>query len=93
MRHGAQQHFAFDQRLPNQPELEKLKITQPAMEQLGGPRRRRRGEIAHLCQFDAQAAARRVAGDATSVNPAADDEQINGFRRIVRVFHAPSPMS
>ena len=86
MRHGAQQHLAFDQRLAHQPELEILEVAQPAVEQLGGGRRGCRGEIAHLGQADREPAPRRIARDAASVDAAADHEQIDHVD-VVAVAH------
>ncbi len=76
MRRGAQQHFAFAQRRTHQPEFAVLQITQPAMDQLRGCRRRAGRKIVLLDEHDPQAAAGGVAGNAGAVDAAADDGEI-----------------
>ena len=76
MRRHAQQHFALVQRLAHQPEGAVLEIAQAAMDQLAGGRGGAGGEIVHLDQQHAQAAAGGVAGEAGSVDAAADDGEV-----------------
>ncbi len=76
MRRHAQQHLALIQRLAHQPEGAVLEIAQAAMDQLGGGRGGAGGEIVHLDQQHAQAAAGGVAGEAGAVDAAADDGEV-----------------
>ena len=74
MRHRLQQHLALGQRMAHEADLEILKVTQPAVEQLGRSRRGRRGQIVHLGQGHAQPPACRVARDPGAVNATTEDE-------------------
>ena len=76
MRRGAQQHFTLGQGLPHQAELEVFQVAQAAMNQLGGRRRRVRGQVVLLAQGHAQAAPGRVARDAGAVDAAADHQHV-----------------
>ena len=76
MRRHAQQHFALGQRLAHQAESAVLEIAQAAMDQLGGGRGRAGAKIVLLDKQYAQAAAGGVAGDAGSVDAAADDGEV-----------------
>ena len=71
-----QQHLALGERLGDQAELVLLEVAQAAVDQLGGRRRGRAGEIAALDQQHRQAAAGGVARDAGAVDAAADDQQV-----------------
>ena len=86
VRHRAQQDFALDQRFADKPEFQIFKIAQPAVKQLCRGRRGRRAEIAHLGKADTDPAPRGVAGDATAIDTAADDEQVK-FRDVAWVRH------
>ena len=76
MRRDREQHLAFRQRLPHQPELVLLEVAEAAVDQLAGRRRRAARQIALLDQKHAQAAADGIAGDADTVDAAADDEEV-----------------
>ena len=78
-------HLAFAQGLADQPELVMLQIAQAAMDELGRPGGRPRGEIVHLGQRNPIAAARRVARDAGAIDAATHDEDVD-----VRWRHACS---
>ena len=80
VRRDRQQHFAFGERLGDQPELVVLEVAQPAMDQLGALRRSGRGEIVLFGQQHGKAAARGVARDAGAVDAAADDEEVEDGR-------------
>ena len=71
------QNFPLGQRLPDQTKLVIFQIAQTAVDELRRPGRGAAGEIAHLAQDHAQAASRRVAGDAASIDPPADDDQVD----------------
>ena len=64
------------QRFAHQPELVVLEVAQPAVDQLGAPLRRRRGEVVLFDQQHREAAAGGVARDAGAVDAGADDEEI-----------------
>ena len=70
------QQLALEQRLADQPEVERLQVAQPAVDELararGGPAR----VVALLDERDGVAAARRVERDAGAGDPAADDEHV-----------------
>ena len=90
MRHGAQQNLAFDQRLADKAEFEIFEIAQAAVEHLGRRGGGGGGKVAHLGQNHRQSPPRRVAGDAASVDAAADDEKI-GCLTVRRVRHESPP--
>jgi len=50
IRRDAEQHLAFCQGLPHQPEIAMLEIAEPAMHELAGSRGGRAGEIALVAQ-------------------------------------------
>ena len=81
VRRGGEQDFPLRQRLGDEPEFEVLQVAQPAMDQLGAPRRRVRGEIVLLEQDHAQSAPRGVARDAGAVDAAANDGEVVDRRR------------
>ncbi len=91
VRHRAEQHFAFDQRLAHEAEFEIFQVAQPAVKQLGRSRGRRRGQVVHLGQRHRQPAPRRVARDSAAVDAATDDEQIDHIPvlRVRRHFGLP----
>ena len=72
-----QQHLALDQRLAHQAELVVFEIAQAAMDQLGAGRRGGAGEVGLLGEQHLEAAARGIAGDAGTIDAAADDKQID----------------
>src|SRR6185503_1130785 len=78
----AQQDLALGERLGDQAELVMLEVAQPAVDQLGGCRRRRRRQVAALDQHHGQPPSGRVARDADTVDAAADHQQ------VVDHFHA-----
>src|SRR5690606_15484569 len=79
MRSVAPQNLALKQRLAHQPEFVMLQIAQPTVNELGGSRRRTAGEIVHLRKHDGIAASGGVAGNATPIDAAPDDQQIHYF--------------
>ena len=81
MRRQFPQHLALHQRLAHQPEFVVLEITQPAVDQLGRPRRRTTRQIAHLAQQHAQPTSGRVTRNAAAVDATPDDKQIVDFRQ------------
>ncbi len=80
----------------NQAELTKFKIAQTAVNQPAGPARGAVAQIALLDQAGAQAAQRGVAGDAGTVDAAADHDQVkmhitrrrSGFSRDMSVTNS-----
>ncbi|PMQ07677.1 hypothetical protein JaAD80_27920 [Janthinobacterium sp. AD80] len=76
VRRGAQQHFAFLQRLAHQLEFIVLEVAQAAVYQLGGGGRGVLRQVVLFAQHHAQAAAGRVARDAGAIDAAADDQQV-----------------
>ena len=71
-----QHHLALGERLADQPELVVLEVAQAAVDQLGAPLRRGRGEVVLLDQQHLEPAAGGVARDARAVDAGADDEEI-----------------
>jgi hypothetical protein len=69
-------HLALHQRLAHQPEFVVLKITKPAMDQLGGTGGRSAGKIVHLGQKDRIAPSGRITGDTAAVYAATDDKNV-----------------
>src|SRR5262245_39156629 len=78
-----EQHLALDQRFPHQAELVVLEIAQTTMDELGAGRGGGAGEIGLLDQQHAQTSARGITGNASAVDAAPDDQQIDG--RAARV--------
>ena len=78
MRRELEQGFALRQRFGDQPEFEVLEVAEAAVDQLGAPRRRVRGQIVTLDEKHREAAARGVARDARAVDAAADDQEVEG---------------
>ena len=76
MGRGAPQHLALDQRLVDEAELVILEIAQAAVDQFGRPRGGAARQIVHLAEMDREPAPGRVAGDAASVDAAADHGEI-----------------
>src|SRR3954447_18790796 len=71
-----QKDLPFHQRLADQPELVVLEIAQPTVDELrrcGGGRTR---EIAFFAEEDLQSPAGCIAGDAASIDAAADDREV-----------------
>ena len=79
MRRCGQQHFALVQGFGDQSELVLFQIAEPAVDQLGAGGRCMRGQIVLLGQQHGQAAPRRVASDAGTVDPPADDQQVEAI--------------
>jgi len=73
-----EQDAALAHGLEDQAELVVFEVAQAAVDQLGRARAGAEREVAHLNQRDGQAAARRIAGDASAGDAAADDKQIYG---------------
>ena len=73
---NAQQDLALGERLAHQLELVLLEVAQPAVDQLGGRRRRGARQVVALHEDRRQAAAGCVARDAGAIDAAADDQQI-----------------
>ena len=76
VRRRLEQHFAFDERFADQPELVVLEIAQPAVDELGRGRGRAACQVALLDKAHFEAAPGRVARDSASVDAAADDDQV-----------------
>src|SRR5207247_11108327 len=72
----ALQALALAHRLEHQAHVPLLEVAEPAMNQLGGPARGARGEVAALDERHPEPAHRRVARDAGAVAPAAHPEDI-----------------
>jgi hypothetical protein len=68
--------FALDQRLANQPKLVIFQITQAAMHELGRPRRRSARQVIHFTKENRVAPARRIARDATAIDAATNDSEV-----------------
>ncbi len=66
-----EQHLALDQGLAHQPELVIFEIAQAAMDQLAAARRGALREVVALAEQHLEAAAGRIARDASSVDAAA----------------------
>ena len=84
VRGGVQQHLALDQRLAHQAELVIFEIAQAAMDELAGARRGALRQIVLLAQDDREAAARRIARDAGTIDAAPDDDQIDRLQLLHR---------
>src|SRR5580698_6257006 len=78
VRRDLPEDFALDQRLPNQLELVIFEVAQPAMYELGRPRRGAARQIVHFAQENRIAAPDRVARDTAAVDAAADDREVEG---------------
>ena len=76
MRRDLPENFAFDQRLANQPELIIFQIAQPAVNELGRPRRCAARQIIHFTEENRISTPRRVAGDTAAIDAAADDSEV-----------------
>ena len=76
VRRVLEQRLALVQRLRHQAEFVVFEVPQAAVDQLGAPGRRVRGEIVLFRQQHRHAAARGVPRDARAIDPPADDEQI-----------------
>ncbi len=82
--------FALEKGLADQPEFPVLQIPETAVNQFAAGRRRRPRQIALFAEYDRQAAASGIAGDARSVDSAADHEKIKN--RILRHFFITAPL-
>src|SRR3982074_3386227 len=71
--------FALDQRFADQPELVIFEIAQAAMHQLGRPRRSSASQVIHFAEENRVSAARRIAGDATAIDAAANDREVENL--------------
>src|ERR1044072_3785539 len=76
MRRDAQQRFALTQRLPHQPKLEMLQISEPAMNQSRRSRTRTATDVTLIDQKHFQSTHSRVACDPRAVDSAADHNAI-----------------
>jgi hypothetical protein len=72
------QPAALDERVADQAEIVVLEVAQSAVDQLAGRRRRAAGPVVLLDQRDRVAAQRGVIGDPCAVDPAADDQDVEG---------------
>ncbi len=79
MRRVLQQALAFGQRLVHQAEIALLKVTQAAVDQLGGPGRRPGREVVRFDQGGAQAPGGGVEGDAATGDPPADHDDVEAL--------------
>ncbi len=73
------QAFALAQGLEHEAHLALGQVAQTAVNQLGGMRRSRTGEVAAIDQGDAQPAHRGVTGDGCAVDASADYRQVEGL--------------
>ena len=71
-----QQQAPLRQRLGDEAEVEHLQVAQAAVDQLAGPARRARGEVAGLDEPDAEAARGRVERRTASDHATADDQDV-----------------
>ena len=71
-----EQKSALDERLPHEPEVQLLQVTDAAVHELGRPARGAAAPVAGLHEPDAQAAGDRIHGAAGSDDAAADDEDV-----------------
>ena len=78
MRRDPRERSPLAHRLPRAPDVERLKVPQPAVNRPQMIERAAAPEVVALDQRHRQAALRRVVGDGQTVNAAADDEQIEG---------------
>ena len=67
---------AFEQRLPDESEVELLEVAETTVEDLAGPRRRTAGEVVGLDQHHRQPAGHRVEGHAGTGDATADDHHV-----------------
>ena len=81
MRGQAKQPFALAQRLAHQRDVAMLQIAQAAVDEPAGPVGRAAADIFALDQRHPQAARGRVPRDASSINPRANDDQIEDRSR------------
>jgi hypothetical protein len=86
----AQQHLTLDERLTHQAELVVLEVAQAAVDQLGAGRGGGAGQIVFFAKQHREAAARRVAGDAGTVDATADHYDVENFGHFRR---SASPIS
>src|ERR1700710_2640099 len=68
--------FALDQRLADQPEFVIFEVAQPAMHELGRPRRRAAGQVIHFTKENRISAPNRIARDAAAVDAAPNDREV-----------------
>ena len=73
------QHFALGQRFANQSKFVVFEVTQSAMNQFRRPLRRVRSQVVFFDQHHRQAPTRRITSDTCAVDPAANNEEINGL--------------
>ena len=94
MRHRAQQGLALDECLAHEADLEVFEVAKAAVEELGGGRRRRRGEVVHFGEMDRETTPGGVPGDTAAIDAASDHEDIDhvvgGWS--VRSQAAPPPL-
>ena len=87
MRHVLQQDLAFDQSLAHQADVKVFEITQTTVKQFCRGRGRGLGQIIHFGQGNRQTTSRRIAGNAATVNAAADYKQVMRVLGRVGVCH------
>src|SRR3954468_10267258 len=90
MRRDLPEDLALDQRLADQPELVIFQIAQPAMNQLGRPRRGAAGQVIHFAKENRVTAAGRIAGDAAAIDAAANDSEVED---LTHPTHPPEARS
>src|SRR5271170_319412 len=76
MRGHAPERFALHERFAHQPKLVVFEVAQAAVDQLARRARRRAGKVALFAKKHRPATAGGVAGDAATVDPAADDGDV-----------------
>ena len=87
----AEEPLPLGQRLVDEAELLLLEVAQPAVDELGGARRRPGGEVAPFDEGRPQPPAGGGEGDPGAGDAAADDEQVEGFRG--EALEVPLPLA
>src|SRR5262249_35867539 len=85
------QDFALDQGLADQAKLVIFEIAQPAMHELGRPRRRPARQVIHFTEKNRVSAARRIARDAAAIHSASDNGEV--VNPVQRTLPRQSPFS
>ena len=84
-----EQNLTLDQRLAHEPEFVVFEIAQSAVDELAGSRGCPLGQIVLLAQDHREAAARRIARDARTIDAAPDDDEIDRLQ----LLHGERPVS
>jgi hypothetical protein len=70
------ERLPLSERLADELPIEKIEIAEAAVDQLGGLRRRARGEVSLFEESHPEAAKGKVAGDSGARHPAPDDQSV-----------------